>query len=375
MSRKLMISAGEASGELYGALLSREARKIWPDLEIFGIGGPRMENEGVELISGISCVIGFTEAVKHLGELRRTMNKAGDALINRKPDVLVLIDYPDFNLMLAKKAKAAGIPILYYVSPQVWAWRKGRVNRIAALVDKMAALFPFEVDYYNKVGLPCEFVGHPIVETINISKSKEELKQELGLDPARPLISILPGSRPAEISRHMPVIKEVAAKINMNSPEFRIAIPLAQGTEPGEQLADYITVLHGRTREAIASSEACVVASGTATLETALLETPMVVYFRASFISFHIAKLLVKLRFISLVNLLSEKQIVVELLQKDATADNIMAELGKILNDTDYRNNMISELKKIRGIMQEKKPSARVASIIGEIAGWKNAND
>ena len=370
-----MISAGEASGELYGALLSREARKIWPDLEIFGIGGPRMENEGVELISGISCVIGFTEAVKHLGELRRTMNKAGDALINRKPDVLVLIDYPDFNLMLAKKAKAAGIPILYYVSPQVWAWRKGRVNRIAALVDKMAALFPFEVDYYNKVGLPCEFVGHPIVETINISKSKEELKQELGLDPARPLISILPGSRPAEISRHMPVIKEVAAKINMNSPEFRIAIPLAQGTEPGEQLADYITVLHGRTREAIASSEACVVASGTATLETALLETPMVVYFRASFISFHIAKLLVKLRFISLVNLLSEKQIVVELLQKDATADNIMAELGKILNDTDYRNNMISELKKIRGIMQEKKPSARVASIIGEIAGWKNAND
>ncbi len=157
-----MISAGEASGELYGALLCKEVRKLWPDIQIFGIGGARMKSEGVELISGISNIMGFTEAIKHLSDLKKCLNKAGDTLIQRKPDVLVVIDYPDFNLALAKRAKAAGIPVLYYVSPQVWAWREGRVHKIAALVDKMAVLFPFEVSYYEKVCLSCKFVGHPI---------------------------------------------------------------------------------------------------------------------------------------------------------------------------------------------------------------------
>lgn len=365
-----MISAGEASGELYGALLSREVRKNWPDTEIFGIGGPRMESEGVELISGISSVIGFTEAVKHLGDLKRSMKKAGDALITKKPDILVLIDYPDFNLALAKKAKTAGIPVLYYVSPQVWAWRGGRVYKIAALVKKMAVLFPFEVDYYKKVGLPCEFVGHPIVETISYKKTKEALKQELGLDPERPVISLLPGSRPAEIKRHMPIISEVSAIIRKDLPDFQIVIPLAQGTALEERPADYITVLHNRTREAVASSDAALVASGTATLETALLGTPMVVFFKASFISFNIAKLLVKIKFVSLVNLLSGKSVVTELLQQEATAGNIVRELKKILTDSAYRSRMISDLDKIRDLMKGKKPSERVASIVGELAGW-----
>ena len=142
-----MISAGEASGELYGAMLSREIKKLWPDVRIFGIGGPRMEEEGVSLIAPISHVIGIFEAAKHLVEIKRTFNRARDALLNEIPDVLVLIDYPDFNITLAQRAKSAGIPVLYYVSPQVWAWRTGRIKRIASLVNKIAVLFPFEADY------------------------------------------------------------------------------------------------------------------------------------------------------------------------------------------------------------------------------------
>ena len=202
MSRKVMISAGEASGELYGAKLSIELKKKWPDMHIFGIGGPRMRAEGVSIIAPISGVLGIAEVFRHLFRIRQTYQKAKESLINNRPDVLVLIDYPDFNIALAKKARAAGIPILYYVSPQVWAWRSGRVKKIAAIVNKMAVLFPFEVDFYKKTGLPCEFVGHPITESLDLSMTKEDMKKHLGLFPDRKVVALLPGSRPDEINRH-----------------------------------------------------------------------------------------------------------------------------------------------------------------------------
>jgi lipid-A-disaccharide synthase len=372
MSKKLMISAGEASGELYGALLCREIKKYWPDTEIFGIGGHQMEKEGVWLISRISSVIGFVEILRHVGELWHSFKKAGEALKVRRPDILVIIDYPDFNLALARKAKAAGIPVLYYVSPQVWAWRSGRIHKIAARVNRMAVLFPFEVDCYQKVGLPCEFVGHPITETITITDNREGLKHALGLDPRKPVISLLPGSRPAEIRRHLPVLKEVATKVHAHFPEYQIVVPLAHGTELEDQLPGFVRVIVNRTREALAASEAAAVASGTATLETALLGTPMVVFFKTSFISFHIAKLLVTLDFISLVNLLSGEKVVAEFIQNDATPENIFTELKRILEDSSYRNRMISGLDNIREVMKYKKPSARVASMVGETAGWNS---
>ncbi len=374
MSKKVMISAGEASGELYGALLSKEIKKNWPDTEIFGIGGPRMESEGVALIAPISHSFGIIEVVKHLGEIRRSFKKAKEALLNKRPDILVLIDYPDFNIPLAKKAKSAGIPILYYVSPQVWAWRRGRVKKIASLVDKIAVLFPFEVDYYKDTGLPCEFVGHPVAETININQTKEELKQTLGLSPHKPVITLLPGSRPTELQRHLPLLKKVALKIHNEFPEFQIVVPLAQGTELTEELMDYITVIKNRTGEAVACSEASAVASGTATLETALLETPLVVFYKLSPFTFFFAKLLAKVKYISLVNLLSGEKVVEELIQKDAAPDKIFSELKKILKDTSYRSDMISKLKKIRETMGKRRASAKVASIVGETAGWNSTN-
>ncbi|MBI4844203.1 MAG: lipid-A-disaccharide synthase [Nitrospirae bacterium] len=374
MPKKMMISAGEASGELYGALLCKAVKKRWPDAEIFGIGGPQMESAGAELIARITSVIGIAEAVKHLGKIRKKFIKATDALRQRKPDILVVIDYPDFNLALAKKAKAAGIPVLYYVSPQVWAWRKGRVRKIASFSDKIAVLFPFETEYYKGSGLECEFVGHPVTETLTMEENRHELKTRLGLDPAKPVIALLPGSRPDEIKRHMPIIKEVAERIHNELPELQIAIPLTASSELPDNVKSYVKIIKDRTREVVACSEAALVASGTATLETAILGTPMAVFYVLSPFSYMIAKLLVKVKYISLVNLLLGKEAVKEMIQKEATSDNIFTELRKIISDSSYRNGMISNLKKIKELMAVKRPSERVAEIAGGIAGWNNTS-
>lgn len=368
-----MISAGETSGELYGALLCREIKKHWPDVRFMGIGGSRMEAEGVKLLAPIAHVLGLVEALKHIPEAKRTLNKAAQVLREERPDILVLIDYPDFNIALAKKAKAAGVPVLYYVSPQVWAWRGGRVHKIAALVEKMAVLFPFEVDCYKETGLSCEFVGHPITETLNIHQSKEALKEGLGLDPQKGVVTLLPGSRPNEIKKHQTIIKELAEKIHLEFPDMQIVVPLVSGSDLTERLPAYVKLLYGRTSEAVACSEATAVASGTATLETALLGTPMVVFYKVSPLTFFLGKLLVRVKFISLVNILSKKQVVLELLQKDANPDRIFSELKRILKDSSYREAMIQSLKKIQDMMKDKKPSARVAEIIGEITGWSRA--
>jgi len=370
VSKKMMISAGEASGELYGALLSREVKRLWPDTEIFGIGGPRMKNEGVTLIAPISQVVGIVEAVKHTGEVRDTFRKAKEALVTKRPDVLVLIDYPDFNIALAKRAKAAGIPILYYVSPQVWAWRRGRVKTIALLADRIAVLFPFECEYYKETGLPCEFVGHPVAETINITQTKEELKKDLGLAPDRDVVTLLPGSRPAEIKRHQAIIKGTAEKFHHEFPGVQVVVPLTAESNLPEGLPDYVKVIRARTTEAVACSEAAAVASGTVTFETALTGTPMVVFYRVSPVTYFLAKLLVKVEFISLVNILSGKRVVLELLQEKASPDRIFAEMKRILHDMPYRNDMISDLGKIKALMSGKKPSQRIARMAGEMAGW-----
>ncbi len=374
MPKRMMISAGEVSGELYGALLSRAVKSKWPDIEIIGIGGHRMKSEGVQLIASISSALGLTETVRHWRAIIKNFKKATEALIRQKPDILVLIDYPDFNIPLAKKAKSKGIPILYYVSPQVWAWRAGRVKKIASRVNKIAVLFPFEADIYRNTGLPCEFVGHPIAETIDIRQTKEELRKKLGLDPTKEVIALLPGSRLAEINRNQQLIGNVAEKIHSEFPNIQVVIPLVSGTGLHKEMPNYIRVIHDRTVEVVACSEAVAVASGTATLETALLGTPMVVFYKLSFLTVFFARLLIKVKFISLVNLLYGKEVVVELIQKNATAEKIFSELKRILGDSEYRQNMISSLMKIKEIMGEKTASERVASMVGELAGWDNTN-
>lgn len=369
--KKLMISAGESSGELYGAMMCREAGKMWPDIEIYGIGGPRMEEQGVTLIAPISHLMGIVEVVKHLGEIFSTYSKAKNELITNRPDLLVLIDYPDFNLILARKAKQLGIPILYYVSPQVWAWRKGRINKIAALADRMAVLFPFEVECYRNTGLPCEFVGHPITERTTINRTKTELKAELGLDPERGVVTLLPGSRPGEIERHREIIRELAVRVQRDFPDMQVVVPMVSGTELNTVLPERVKIIFDRTLEAVACSEAAAVTSGTATLETALLGIPMTVFYRTSNFTFHLVKALTSIEYAALANLLAGKEIVPEFLQKDATFDNIYGALRRILTDGAYRHEMTNELEKIRETMKGKNPSQRVAEIAGEMTGWE----
>ena len=383
----IMIISGESSGELYGALLANALKDKWPDVHIIGIGGQRMSEAGVELVSRISDAFGIIEAVASLRKLKTAFNNAVEALKKFRPDVLVLIDYPDFNLKVAKKAKALGIKVLYYVSPQVWAWRKGRVPKIASLVNRMAVLLPFEEKIYKDAGLTCDFVGHPILEEIQgvLAKgNKAEFKSALGLDPDKPLLSLLPGSRPHELKKLLPLMIEVVRQFR-NDPEilkgnkeYQFCMPLAPNTDE-QKYHGFIETLNkegvaikkGESVKVLAASDMAVVASGTATLQTAFLEVPMVVVYKMSPLEFQIGKRIINVKHISLANILAGKDLVVELLQERANPGETIKELKKIMFDMEYRENMINQFKKIKGPFIGKKASQRVADIILEMVIWR----
>ena len=375
-----MIVAGETSGELYGALLAAALKKSRPGLRIIGVGGERMQQAGVEIISGISSAFGLAEAVSALKTIRKTFAIAVNALQMHKPGVLVLIDYPDFNLRLASEAKKNNIKVLYYVSPQVWAWRKNRVSKIARLVDKMAVVLPFEEEIYKTVGLPCEFVGHPVYDEISgLPTEKNALKTELGLEKERPLLSLLPGSRPHELQRLLPLMLEVVREFKKGHREYQFCMPFAPNTDMEKYgpvlrlLGDEgVTVNKGKSLKTLAASDVAVIASGTATLQAALLGVPFVVVYKVSPFTYFLGKLIVKgVKYISLVNILSDQEVVRELFQKEATVAQIMQELKKILHNESHKKNMMDAYARIRDIYSARNASERVADMVGEMAGWK----
>lgn len=403
-----MILAGESSGELYGSLLAKALKKKWPDVHIIGMGGNRMREAGVELIAHISDAFGLLEAVSSLSKIKTALKNAREALRKFRPQVLIPIDYPDFNLQVAAMAKPLGVKILYYVSPQVWAWRKGRIRKIARLVDRMTVILPFEEKIYTDAGLECEFVGHPVLEEIeevlksafggqqsavsdktscglsNITINPElrtHFKSALGLNPQQPLLSILPGSRPSELNRHFPLLVDMIRQFK-SDPEiasaghYQFCIPLAPNTDE-EKYKPYLEHLRredavirkGESVRVLAASDMAVVASGTATLQTALLEVPMVVMYKLSPLTYQLGKRIVKVKYISLVNILSGEEVVRELLQESANPVEIVKELKKITFDKRHRENMITAFGMIKGQFTEKKPSERVAEIVMEMAG------
>ena len=248
--KTIMIIAGESSGELYGSFLANALRKKFPDVHIIGMGGTKMQEAGVNLIAPTSDALGLIEAVSAYSKIKDAFQKILRALRTSNPQAIVLIDYPDFNLRVAKEARALGIKIIYYVSPQVWAWRRGRVKKIASLIDRMAVILPFEEEIYRNAGVPCEFVGHPILEEINLilqtsnidyatsgvgkeslSFRKEGMKTKLGFNPDKPLLAILPGSRPNELSRLLPLAVDVVRKWKIEFKDYQICIPLAPNTD------------------------------------------------------------------------------------------------------------------------------------------------
>lgn len=398
-----MILAGESSGELYGSLLAKALRRKWPDVHIVGMGGHRMQEAGVDLVAHTSDAFGLIEAVSSLGKIKAALKHAAAALKKFRPRVLIPIDYPDFNLRVAAMAKPLGARILYYVSPQVWAWRKGRIKKIADLVDRISVVLPFEEQIYRDAGVKAEFVGHPVLEEIEAvlqstiksetpsgfppgtmnPELKYSLKNILGLDGTRPLLSVLPGSRPSELSRHFPLIIETIRQFKRDpaissAAHYQFCIPLAPNTDEEkyrchlEDLrAEDVMIKKGESVKVLAASDMAVVASGTATLQTALLGVPMVVIYKLSPLTYQLGKRIVKVKHISLVNILSGKEVVRELLQKNAGPKEIMQELRRIACDKQYRESMIAAFREVRGQFAGKKPSERVAEIVMEMAEGK----
>jgi lipid-A-disaccharide synthase len=408
----VMIVAGESSGELYGALLAKALKKERPDLQVIGVGGERMREAGVDLVAHISDAFGLIEAVSSFSKIKTAFNNSVRAIEKFAPAVLVLIDYPDFNLRLARIAKTLGVKILYYVSPQVWAWRKGRVRKIAALVDRMAVILPFEEKIYKNAGLSCEFVGHPILEEIaavfesetgKMSSSvgpqnrevsggavtptpelRTHFKNVLGLDSDKPLLSILPGSRPSELNRHLPLMIDVVRRIKGDAEisqgkSYQVCMPLAPNTDD-QRYGSYLETLRregveirkGETVKILAASDVAVVTSGTATLQTAFLGVPMVVVYKLSPLTYHLGKRIIKVKHISLVNILSGGEVVVELIQQRANPQEIVGELKNIIFDASRRDGMLRAFEKIKERYAGKAASQRVAEMVikmGELPG------
>ncbi|MBI3592487.1 MAG: lipid-A-disaccharide synthase, partial [Nitrospirae bacterium] len=357
MLERVMIISGESSGELYGALLARALKSRNPEMRIVGVGGDRMESAGVEFISRISSSFGLTEAIKTYGEIRKTFRKVVSAFKSFSPQVVVLIDYPDFNIRVAREAKRLGIRVLYYVSPQVWAWRMKRVKTIAELVDMMAVILPFEVDIYRQTDVRCEFVGHPVMDEItevvqdsgfgiaDIGSAglKSRGKNELGLLPDKPVMALMPGSRLHEVEKLLPVMADVATEMKRRYPDYQFVMPLAPNLDEAlfpRYISEIFHVVKGRSIKALLSSDIALIASGTSTLQAALLGIPTVVIYKLSPLTYFIGKLIVKVKHISLVNILLDKSVeddsglrIRELLQADANKENIMSELVKISDD------------------------------------------
>ncbi len=404
----IMIVAGESSGELYGSLLARALKSKWTDLHIIGVGGEKMNKAGVELISSTSDAFGLVEAVSAYRKVKAVFKKAVDAIRKFMPDVLILIDYPDFNIRLAKLAKRLGIKILYYVSPQVWAWRKGRVKKIAGIVDRMAVILPFEEKIYREAGLKCEFVGHPILEEIEsvlqaeVRSQKSEVRNQnildlplvtrhsslvtafktaLGLDSDKPLLSLLPGSRPHELNRLLPLMLDIVRQFKgdpeINSGKnYQFCIPLAPNTDESryglylEALKqEGVIIKKGESVRVLVASDMAVVASGTATLQTVFLEVPMVVVYKLSLLTYLLGKLILDVKYISLVNILSGRGVVTELLQERANPEYIIKELKKIMFDMNYREGMLNHYRLIKKLFSGKRASKRVAEMVMEMAG------
>jgi lipid-A-disaccharide synthase len=339
-----MLVAGEASGDLHGATLARALTALAPDIRLAGMGGARMAEAGVEIWHGIerAAVVGGTEVLGRLPALLRILRDLGRRLSEAGPGVLVLIDFPDFNLRLARRARAAGVPVVYFMAPQVWAWRRGRLRTMARDVSRVLAVFPFEVGLYQEAGVPVEFVGHPLLDVL---PPLERGAARAGLATDRNvLVGLLPGSRHAEVARHLPLLLGAARRLAAAEPRARFALPLASTIGLGAVAAPVrasglgIRILPGEAHRVMAAADLLLMSSGTATLEAAWYGTPMVVLYRLSRPSYLLARLLIRgVSHISLPNILAGRDIVPELIQGQATPERLAQAALALLRDTDAR--------------------------------------
>ena len=392
MAPVIFISAGEASGEHYGALLAAELRRqmlaTGESAQIFGMGGPQMETAGVERIVRAEdmAVMGFTEVVLHLPRIYREFHKLKRAIRARRPDVAVLIDFPEIHFRLAKELHCLGVPVIYFVSPQLWAWKQHRVELVRQYVRRMLVIFPFEEKFYHERGVEAEYVGHPLVELPAPAITREEYARDRNLDPAKVWIGLLPGSRLPEIRSNLPEMLRAAILLSQDhyleqaNSELQFLLPLAPTLTAAQRSTVQNFVDQRRqnlairlvsdARAALFHSRASVVSSGTATVEAALAGNPFVVVYRVSPITYAIAKRAVKVPHVAMANLIAGKRVVPELIQQDFTASNIVQHLKRLLPDGPARESMRMELGVIRNALRitPKGEPAETAGAIERVA-------
>jgi len=366
--------AGEASGDLHGGNLAANLRQLNPGIALFGIGGSRMRAAGVDTRIDIAelAIMGLVEILFHYRRLRSILHKARQMLRDEQPDLLITVDYPGFNLRLARYAKELGIPVLHYIGPQVWAWREHRVKRIAESVDKMAVLLPFEEAFYKKHGIPVHFVGHPLVDEVKPTMSVDEARRHFGIDAERPVIGLLPGSRPGELQRLMPLLLESAVRLRQRFPALQFMLPLASSLKR-EELERWMEPLIDKLGErgvyryksrhpeplpvivverlgydVMQCCNVLITASGTATLEAALMNVPMVIVYKVSPLTYAIARRMVKLSDVGLVNIVAGDRIVPELIQHQARPDKVVTATARFLEKSDYTGDTKNKLAMVR---------------------------
>lgn len=351
-SFKICFSAGESSGDSHAANLYLELKKTIPKLNAIGMGGAKMSQAGISLCYNSSqiAVIGAVEIIKHYFEIRRALKKMQELLLNEKPDLLICVDYKEFNYQLSKFAKQNDIKVLFYVSPQVWAWRKNRVKKYGAVIDMMAVIFPFETAYYDAENVPVRYVGHPSVDKVIPKFTKIEAIKNFALNPDAPIIGLVAGSRINEIKRLLPVMLEAAQRLKIDFPTAQFILPQADSL-PDALIQSYlknakinVTVIKNQPYDVMQCCNAIMTCSGTATLEIALLGIPMVICYRLNSLTYRIGKWLVKTRFIGLPNIVFGEQIVRELIQDDATAENLAREIKRLLTNSEAAQNCRADL-------------------------------
>jgi lipid-A-disaccharide synthase len=373
----IAFSAGESSGDQHAANMFLELKKQKPGINGIGMGSTSMKLVGIELSydsSGIG-VIGVIEVIKHYAEIRRALKIMKDLLLTSRPDLLVCVDYKEFNFKLARFAKQNGIKVLFYVSPQVWAWRPGRVKKYGAVIDMMAVIFPFEVPYYEAENVPVRYVGHPSVDKVNPQLSKEEDLRLFGLGNKCLVVGILPGSRRNEIERMLPVMLEAAHKLQNKFPGIHFLLPKADSI-PDALLEDYlrpakllITVIKKKPYDVIQCCDAIMTTSGTASLEIALLGVPMVIAYKLAPLTYWLGRLLVKTPYIGLPNIILGKAAVKELIQHEATVENLTSEISKLLTDESYADLIREDLRRVKTLLGEGGGSKNMARLALEMLG------
>ena len=378
MGRKILISAGEASGDLYAASLAAELLRRHPDLELFGCAGPRMRAAGVRAVvdSASLAVVGLIEVVAHIPRIRREYRKLLRAARAERPALAILTDSPDFHLRLARQLKRIGVPVVYLVAPQVWAWRKGRLPAMRRSIDRLLAIFPFEEEFFQRHGIPVTYIGHPLVKLIRPALTREEFFRKHGLPLDRPLVALLPGSRRGEAARHMPVLADAAARIALQTPaSFVLALPNPPGLNDFTERisAAPIQVIEGETWDVLAHSGVALAASGTVTVEAALLGTPLVTFYKVTVLSWLAGKFLVDVPFYSMVNLIAGRAVVPELMQNEMKADRLASEALRLLNDPAASGEMRRQLELVsQALAGSGDPIERAAGVVEEVLAATN---